>query len=607
MSSTMITQVQVRRELGNLYFYVTVFYECGVNNAATVTITVGELRRLLSLPVVPESQTCGQTDTPPHGEPGQKPAPIYGGAETRPGTTPDAGPAPGATTAASQGSGRIPPTRTPAVATTSLGPHPISASQAEPTLAGALHLERSSPSRGIPPGGAERHYGPQPEPPQRGLSNSSFPKDCGRNSSSSASGQGERWNRPEPAPGSQGRLTTSPPVPRVRAHPEPQTGGSRGVSEGTLPLSGGLEGPLPTASNALAWVADDPHAYDWALLEGTFSAYESPPPLGVFVAYPSPRLDELAMNSRAFEACRRTSTRDLQGPVPGAAEEPRGDQRQERYLSEEEKVLSLAQLHRKWKEEAQKRANLRKESRPSDWDDLGHLEPEMLQWTKAAIRRVIWSRKQDRWLRRMRELNIPVHTCEVCSRQVTSNHRCVPTGLAVPAPGDTPYSRKELIVSQQGKNLSLKPKVVVNSDKLREELEKMTSILAQKEELAYQQEQFAEALLGLADALVTDPSYGTPRYGSASQATAADRSQGTENAPSRDGSFSPEQESLPLTTACRLPEEAPSRRRRSSTSFPLQFLRLTQGSQDYHGLVDTGSQINLIDANLAATLVRDDA
>ncbi|KAH0472008.1 MAG: uncharacterized protein KVP18_002201, partial [Porospora cf. gigantea A] len=73
---------------------------------------------------------------------------------------------------------------------------------------------------------------------------------------------------------------------------------------------------------------------------------------------------------------------------------------------------------------------------------------------------------------------------------VTSNHRCVPTGLAVPAPGDTPYSRKELIVSQQGKNLSLKPKVVVNSDKLREELEKMTSILAQKEELAYQQEQF---------------------------------------------------------------------------------------------------------------------
>ncbi|KAH0472851.1 MAG: uncharacterized protein KVP18_005111, partial [Porospora cf. gigantea A] len=29
--------------------------------------------------------------------------------------------------------------------------------------------------------------------------------------------------------------------------------------------------------------------------------------------------------------------------------------------------------------------------------------------------------------------------------------------------------------------------------------------------------------------------------------------------------------------------------------------------QDYHGLVDTGSQINLIDASLAATLVRDDA
>ncbi|KAH0487652.1 MAG: LOW QUALITY PROTEIN: uncharacterized protein KVP18_004660 [Porospora cf. gigantea A] len=293
------------------------------------------------------------------------------------------------------------------------------------------------------------------------------------------------------------------------------------------------------------------------------------------------------MNSRAFEVGRPIppADRPATGPVPGVFKDEdqyqelrksRGEfQRQERYLSEEEKVLSLAQLHRKWKEEAQKRANLRKESRPSDWDDLGHLEPEMLQWTKAAIRRVIWSRKQDRWLRRMRELNIPVHTCEVCSRQVTSNHRCVPTGLAVPAPGDTPYSRKELIVSQQGKNLSLKPKVVVNSDKLRE---KMTSILAQKEELAYQQEQFTEALLGLADALVADPSCGTTRHGTAPRATSADRPQESENAPSRDGSFSREQGSLPLTTACRLPEEVPSRRRRSSASFPLQFLRLTQGT-----------------------------
>ena len=56
----------------------------------------------------------------------------------------------------------------------------------------------------------------------------------------------------------------------------------------------------------------------------------------------------------------------------------------------------------------------------------------MQLWTKAAIRRVIWSRKQERWLERMRLLNIPVHTCDVCSRQVTSSHRCVPTGLAVP-------------------------------------------------------------------------------------------------------------------------------------------------------------------------------
>ncbi|KAH0487813.1 MAG: uncharacterized protein KVP18_005253, partial [Porospora cf. gigantea A] len=143
-----------------------------------------------------------------------------------------------------------------------------------------------------------------------------------------------------------------------------------------------MEGPLPTASNALAWVADDPHAYDWALLAVTFSAYESPPPLGVFVAYPvirSAGIDGLAMNPPSFEVGRPIppADRPAAGPVPGVFKDEdqyqelrksRGEfQRQERYLSEEEKVLSLAQLHRKWKEEAQKRANLRKESRPSDW------------------------------------------------------------------------------------------------------------------------------------------------------------------------------------------------------------------------------------------------
>ncbi|KAH0483343.1 MAG: hypothetical protein KVP17_002909 [Porospora cf. gigantea B] len=50
------------------------------------------------------------------------------------------------------------------------------------------------------------------------------------------------------------------------------------------------------------------------------------------------------------------------------------------------------------------------------------------------------------------------------------------------------------------------------------------------------------------------------------------------------------------------PTVTPVRRPPPSISSPLQFLTLTQGNREYYGLVDTGSQINLIDVDLVATL-----
>ncbi|KAH0478900.1 MAG: hypothetical protein KVP17_000513, partial [Porospora cf. gigantea B] len=230
------------------------------------------------------------------------------------------------------------------------------------------------------------------------------------------------------------------------------------------------------------------------------------------------------------------------------------------------------------------------------------MEPEMTSWTKAAIRRVIWSRKQERWLERMRELNIPVHTCDVCSRQVTSNHRCVPTGLPVPSSGDTPYSRQELVVTQQGGNLALKPKTVVNPEKLKDEIERMAALLADKEAIAAQQGQFTEALIGFTNALVADRATGINRRTTTSAFDSADEAQITD--PTADP---PLLEDLPPSIAATSSRsQAPERRRRSSTSFPLQYLLLKQGAQEYYGLVDTGSQINLVDVALAPYLQPDD-
>ncbi|KAH0475184.1 MAG: LOW QUALITY PROTEIN: hypothetical protein KVP17_004021 [Porospora cf. gigantea B] len=305
-------------------------------------------------------------------------------------------------------------------------------------------------------------------------------------------------------------------------------------------------------------------------------------------------------------------------PIPGVFREEeryqalrkrRGEfQKQDRFLSDEEKTLSLSQLHRKWKDEAQKRANLRKESRPSDWDDLGYLEPEMMQWTKAAIRRVIWSRKQERWLERMRHAGIPVHTCDVCSRQVTSSHRCVPTGLAVPGVGDTPYSRKELVVAQQGKNLALKPKVVVDQDKLKGELERMTALLADKEALAAQQEHFTEALIGFTNALVAERYPRTTDHETPVGSFSTNQVREEHRTLPRDELIPYTQRRIPpLASSGTHPDRKAERRRRSSTSFPLQFLLLAQGSKEYYGLVDTGSQINVIDAALAPSLEQDNS
>ncbi|KAH0488437.1 MAG: hypothetical protein KVP17_002660, partial [Porospora cf. gigantea B] len=222
----------------------------------------------------------------------------------------------------------------------------------------------------------------------------------------------------------------------------------------------------------------------------------------------------------------------------------------------------------------------------------------MMQWTKAAIRRVIWSRKQERWLERMRQLGVPVHTCDICSRQVTAQHQCVPTGLAVPGAKDTPYSRKEIVVAQQGRNLALKPKVVVDTGKLKDELHKMTAILADKDALAAQQEQFTEALIGLTNALVADRNSETAsheRREEPATTTGAERKE----IPFTSGRTDPP------TTACQYESRRISRRRRSSTSFPLQFLPIHQDTKLYHGLVDTGSQINVVDAELAASLRQD--
>ncbi|KAH0481894.1 MAG: hypothetical protein KVP17_001034 [Porospora cf. gigantea B] len=585
-------------------------------NVTSVTITVSELRRLLSTNGTPENQIRSEPDAlPRRGTPKKRPITRDPRSDSPHGSTPVANEGQAATGVAAQSSERTQPPLTNATIsgreepkTTSSGPAGLR--DARPTesyhpwvdprtrVEGQHHGTRPGSPQFDPPAAAP-HAGcintcTRCRPP---CSEEERPK-WADESVEQAFKPGEEFTTPR----EEFMTPNRPSNYGCQTRPSDETPEPVGIPEPYI-----VERLLPTSHMALEWLSDDPHAYDWALLEGSFSAYESPPPPGVYFTYPSLR----------YEAVVCSSGWDKDRPSPrNTAREPglfpdearyqnlrklRSDfHSQDRFLSEEEKTLDLSQLHRKWKDEAQRRAHLRGESRPTDWDDLGNLEPEMKQWTKAAIRCVIWTRKQERWLKRMRQLNIPIHTCEDCSRQVTSSHRCIPTGLAIPTIRDTPYGSKELVVSQQGGNLTLKPKDVVVPDKLRGEIEKMSTLPADKETLAAQQKHLIGTLTRLTRVLNAERRFGTPQHEpplvipKTTTMTPARTNFGT-SLPAAGGA-------PPLTQSTLLGNRTPERRTSPRISSALQYLTLSQGRREYYGLVDTGSQINLIDVDLMPTL-----
>jgi len=158
------------------------------------------------------------------------------------------------------------------------------------------------------------------------------------------------------------------------------------------------------------------------------------------------------------------------------------------YLTDEEKRLDLAGLHRKWKAELQQQRQERPQMGRFDYEDLGVLTEEQKLLTKNEIRQLIRNRKYEHWIEAMKAKGIPLHQCEVCHELCTEKHRCLGTKWRSEGPRG---AAKNIIITQTASGLQIRDKAIVDSDRLNKEY---AEIAEEKRKLDERQKRIDEAL-----------------------------------------------------------------------------------------------------------------
>ena len=159
------------------------------------------------------------------------------------------------------------------------------------------------------------------------------------------------------------------------------------------------------------------------------------------------------------------------------------------FLSEEEKGMSLAELHRKWKVEAQRQREERASLSRFDFEDLGTITEEEKLLPKSQIKKIIRDRKTEKWAQDMKAKGIPLHQCEVCQQLAGPNHHCLATKWMTEGPHGL---RKKLVLTQsKAGGVRLAEKRVVDQDKLNREYEAICKL---KQDLELQNQRIKAAI-----------------------------------------------------------------------------------------------------------------
>jgi hypothetical protein len=152
-----------------------------------------------------------------------------------------------------------------------------------------------------------------------------------------------------------------------------------------------------------------------------------------------------------------------------------------KYLTEEEKRLSLGELAVQWRK-ASLLQQLEKNNQRSY--DLGWMTEQQKEYPRAEIRRIISERKHDNWIQAMKRRNVPLRFCDVCQQLVTDPHQCMRTKWAI----DTPRGKgsaavkKEVIVTESGQGVHVRQQQRVDAEQLEREYTKIRALKKQVDE-----------------------------------------------------------------------------------------------------------------------------
>jgi hypothetical protein len=150
------------------------------------------------------------------------------------------------------------------------------------------------------------------------------------------------------------------------------------------------------------------------------------------------------------------------------------------YLTEDEQQLTLDELHRKWKVEAQQTRSERPKLNRFDWEGLGTLTEEQKLLPRHEIRKIIKNRKYDRWVASMKAQGIPLHQCDICQELATENHRCLATRWTTEGQRGV---RKGLVITQTGRGaIRLHEKQIIDQTALNKEYEEIAKLKREVED-----------------------------------------------------------------------------------------------------------------------------
>lgn len=164
-----------------------------------------------------------------------------------------------------------------------------------------------------------------------------------------------------------------------------------------------------------------------------------------------------------------------------AVSQRRKDNRERaKFLSEEEKAMTLDALHRKFKLEDQQRRNEREELRRHDYEELGDLTEAEKELPKHEIRKIISRRREQCWRQRMIDSGRKLHQCQVCRKYILDDaqHTCFDTGTRLEDKGKSrPYQHRQLVVQKTGGNaVSLKPVTIVDPQAVETEFQRLEQL-----------------------------------------------------------------------------------------------------------------------------------